>query len=224
MCPGPRATSSSQPMVSPCRILIPGRSWTVAMDPSVLRRPQPLQPFPSRRAAALSLLSSVPPSSHLDRLKPSGRIAPHSNLHSPTHRVAPSFNRSFPHSQQPGLPTCPPVECGNKPYSLTDMPSIQWFGTEATVRKAIDTENLLEQVEKEGFSLVPRLLEPAQADRLVQSVSDSGVAVTRSRGVRNLASRIPDVAHLAASAEVRLVVDAVRVRTLASCAASSLTK
>ena len=46
------------------------------------------------------------------------RSATHSNLHSTTHRVAASFNGSFPHSQYPRVPIRQPLECGNNPYSL----------------------------------------------------------------------------------------------------------
>ena len=54
------------------------------------------------------------------------RSATHSNLHSTTHRVAASFNGSFPHSQHPRVPIRQPAECGNNPYLLCDAQADRW--------------------------------------------------------------------------------------------------
>ena len=73
----------------------------------------------------------------------------------------------------------------------------------------IDPAKLSQQVEAGGFYIIPALISSQEVEELLSALDCADVMVTRSRGVRNLASKVPAIVDLAASSPIRQLVDAV---------------
>lgn len=61
-------------------------------------------------------------------------------------------------------------------------------------------------LEKQGFLVIPSLVSSNVVDTLISALSEADVRVTRSRGVRNLASKVPGVRRLAGSSPIDSLV------------------
>ena len=78
-----------------------------------------------------------------------------------------------------------------------------------SARPVIDQSTVARLVEVEGFCVLPRLLSCDDVDEVLSALAEAGVATTRSRGVRNLASKVPAVRLLAESRSVRSIAESV---------------
>lgn len=65
------------------------------------------------------------------------------------------------------------------------------------------------EVEERGFAVVPNLLNATEVRNLIEELTAADITATRSRGVRNLASRVWAVADLAASRGPRSLAESV---------------
>lgn len=71
-------------------------------------------------------------------------------------------------------------------------------------------QELLDQVEREGWGMAPVVLDASRCDELVRSLSALGVATgPRQGGVRDLFARAPIIQELAATANIRSLVEQV---------------
>lgn len=66
-----------------------------------------------------------------------------------------------------------------------------------------------QQVEEQGFSIIEDAIRSDVVEALRSSLAAANVVVTRSRGVRNLASKVPEIAALAMSPDIRGLAESV---------------